>query len=201
MLGRDRSLYFPRLIRVNRVPIRDDGEREAYCLYWARMERELKLRHHKWVDDHWPQHRDRLVFVPAMPSGFEWVNDVVYVLSDSYLNEIRRMAQLALSEWNVHRPFDTAIREGCLSPAIELIKCCFLLLGDCVYDPNTRYFSREPRSRLLRYILGYRFWFHQTGSGLIWNHSGLQGFDAGSNLEFGDLVSTLRSHIEEIPVP
>jgi hypothetical protein len=78
---------------------------------------------------------------------------------------------MAMTEWSINRPFDTTIKEMCHSPAIKCIQVAFELIADCAYDEKDNYFLRVDNKYLIAPLLMFRFWQHQTGSGMIKEHS------------------------------
>ena len=83
--------------------------------------------------------------------------------------------------------FDTSVREYLLRPAKEFIDCAFYLLGDCWYDVESRWFSRDYPLRFnLHRLMIYRFWAGQTGRACQWWNAG-----------FDNLESRLKNHDDD----
>ncbi|KKN98492.1 hypothetical protein LCGC14_0146030 [marine sediment metagenome] len=170
-----RPLYFPQLFQVHGEatldgpdPIKNleflyNGEpvpKNFYVLDW-----------NKSLDIASKRYGDR---IPIFPNAPEWLDDVdkaVYVLSSNYVDGVRKAAKLAVSAWNEEWYFDTIVRDQGLKPAIEYVYYAFYLLADCLYDLETKYFARHPLRSILPQILAFEFWWFQTGSGNILEHS------------------------------
>ncbi len=139
---------------------------DGYVLDWSYVDKSREDKFNCWANDYWPE--KKLSFVPTIPKEYKWVENLKFMIPDTYLSEIRRNCHRASEEWNIRRPFDTCIREACLTPAVEHIFTAFYLLGDCVYDEKSfGYDHNFPYA----HILSYKFWMYQTGGGLIWYHS------------------------------
>ncbi len=163
------TLDFPKIVRIGEVTIRGK-EVDHYKLDWTDSETAKERKHEKWRLQCWPDLH--IPFVPSLPEEYkDWCDRLEFALSRNYLREIRRMAQMAKSEWAMERSFDTSVRDTCLDPAINFVWCSFYLLGDCVYDRDTKYYSRLGEAEIARYVLPYRFWCHQTGRGLTGDHA------------------------------
>jgi len=173
MLSRDHRLYFPRLERIGdfKMVRRVDGGQkntteDGYRLDWSKQEATIRKKYEDWRFEYHPE-KD-IPYVPQLPVEYdEWVKNLLFAIPISYLREIKRMTRLGLEEWDHYRPFDTMIRELCLEPATTMIRCAFILIGDCVYDPQAEYYSRSSKKQLASYIMAYKFWSHQTGRGVI----------------------------------
>lgn len=83
-----------------------------------------------------------------------------------YYEEIEYFKKMAISEFNKKRPFDTNIRERCLNPAIESVDLFFHLIYDSVLIFNEQ-FRGASNIEILKSLWLYRFWKHQTGSGML----------------------------------
>jgi len=137
---------------------------DGYMLDWSSVDKIKKDKFNCWASEY----SHKLVFVPTIPLEYKWIEDLKFMIPDTYLSEIRRNAHIASEEWNIRRPFDTMIREACLAPAIEHIFTAFYLLGDCVYNEKSFGYDHDfPYAN----ILAYKFWMYQTGGGLVWDHS------------------------------
>ncbi len=173
MLSRTNKLFFPRLERIGEFKMvrRVDGVQKittenGYRLDWSKQEETIRKKHEDWRSKYHPE-KD-LPYVPQLPAEYdEWVKSLLFAIPINYLREIKRMAQVGLEDWDHYRPFDTMIREQCLEPAKAMIRCAFILLSDCVYNPEVEYYSRQSKVSLAEYVMPYKFWSHQTGRGVI----------------------------------
>lgn len=185
MLGISSSLYFPRFRYLNRVYF-NKRDRSAsnlkltdgialYSLDWTPKDQACEEYHQKWLQEHW--NKCKIPFMPSLPEKYDtWIKSLTFAISHSYMNEITRNTRRGFEEWNIQRSFDTNIREYCLKPAIWHIYIAFYLISDCVYDPESNYYSRNYNENILiPHCLAYKFWAHQTGRGCIAEHA---DFDA-----------------------
>jgi hypothetical protein len=83
----------------------------------------------------------------------------------AYYQEIEYFKKMAIDEFNKKRPFDTTVRERCLNPAIEAVDLFFHLIYDSLVMFNEE-FRGTPNVDILKSLWLYRFWKHQTGSGM-----------------------------------
>jgi hypothetical protein len=114
------------------------------------------------------------------------------LIPKTYYNEIIHYRDLAIQEWSRNRPFDTNVRETCLSVGESCVDNFFYLLYDCIYIYNkdlfdnfnlimnkldTKEFDILERDNfhveinILRVLWLFRFWKNQTGGGLVINKS------------------------------
>lgn len=168
----DSGLMFPILGYAGKTSkARGAPERSLYTLTWAEQETELKQERPKvdslakfgLVD---PKTNTGL---PLQYDELMWTTK--FAIPKDYAAEIQRMTLAANNDWALERPFDTVIRERCLEPAIDYIWCAFYLIGDCVWDDEGHYFDRSWLSIAMPYMLAYKFWRGQTGSGLVCDHA------------------------------
>jgi hypothetical protein len=169
-----RSFVFPRLVSLGDVKFKSWSQQDSTTLYkldWESFDQEIYRRHQEWNRQCWPA--KELSITQQFDEPYETLlKNFRYTIPVHYLEEIRRSTQKALMEWNQERHFDTNIRDLCLGPAIAHIKVAFELLCDCLYDEETNYFLRSPQKHTAFVPLHLiRFWQHQTGSGLILDHS------------------------------
>ena len=171
------SLRFPRLVHLREAKnFRSERSMSIYKLDWSKMEESLKENHEcqRREVNPAPQARTYHDFFPALPDKYmKWVDDLQFALSSGYRREIVRTSNAALNEWSIERPFDTCIREYCLRPSHQFVNVAFRLLEDSIYDSEKNYFDRSDRKYTAKNLMLYRFWFHQTGWGLIWERSEL----------------------------
>ena len=197
MLRTTHPLYFPKLIYKGSVPMRQwektNKVADCYELDWVKKEEIAKRRHEEWVAKY---HKDQeLPYIPSLPEEYDrWLTGLQFVVSRAYVDEIRRNARRAVDEWNVSRPFDTSVREYCLSPAIKHVFVSFYLIADCTYDRDEGFYYRGPRKVLIAHAMAHKFWMHQTGVGCVERNA---EFDRLYNLCVKKSVSpTEREEIE-----
>jgi len=167
-------LHFPKLVRKGETSFKSWGETQKttdiYELSWHWKETILRENHMKWLKQSYP-HLD-IPFIDDLPEPYnQWMRKMQYAIPAKYLYEIRRCVQMAKVEYNIYRPFDTAIRDMCLDPGIKFVYVAFRLVADCAYDPKTGYFYRGEDKAFLTNALLFKFWMNQTGRGMIWQHA------------------------------
>lgn len=165
-----------------------------YRLDWKSFDAILKDRQQK---------RKKLksqIYEKALPEQYECLlENALFALDNDYIQEIQRNCKQAVIEWNTERSFDTIIREICLEPAIAHIRVAFKLLGDCLYDPDTKYFWHKPSQYFIPKAMIYKFWRHQTGGALPQHHAQLNKlkeridrFDKGEQKEIAAFLKTVK---------
>jgi hypothetical protein len=176
MLGIRNKLVFPRLKWVGEGPIVKgdiDSRRGVYRLDWAEFDGVLRKKHENWNKSHWPS-KD-LPYKSVLPPEYDLaLRDARFAINQSYEEEIKRNCRRSLIEWNIHRGFDTCVREMCLEPGQSHVWVAFKLINDCLYDADTRYFHRGSDKWFLANAMVYKFWGHQTGSGLLRRNARLE---------------------------
>lgn len=182
MLGNRSRLVFPKLVFDGTVKLSNgDSSQMLYHLDWSDFDKVMQKRHYDWNEET----KNRVKYFYPLPKEYDdMIKGLSFVLSEDYLTEIRRTSNKALEEWSCSRGFDTMIREMCLIPGESFIAVAFNLLGDSVYDKETNFFSRKIEKKIIPHALKYRFWFHQTGRGLI-----------PSKAEFDILKAKVASHV------
>lgn len=187
MLRLHNSLMFPSLVRKGEAKFKSHSDSEktttVYTLDWSYMD---EARAKKWVKwrERWNDIRTVDEFHGSLPPKYdEWVKSLQFALPMSYLEQIRKNTRDAVVGWGTEYHFDTMIRETCLKPAIANTLVAFKLLSDCVYDPETSYFSRNDNRIYATQAMLYKFWVGQTGRGLIKDHA-----------DFGRLDHLLKPH-------
>ena len=116
----------------------------------------------------------------SLPEPYETkVKNLRFKLNNEYSSEIQHQSMTALVEWAKHRQFDTMIREICLESAIANVWVAFSLLADCIIDENNNW-SRDDETVIFKYAMCYKFWFYQTGRGLVWENARLNKLESNS---------------------
>lgn len=129
------------------------------------------------------------------------VNSLMFGIDDAYMTEIKRNQERATEEWSLGRPFDTIIRDMCITPAIEHVKVFFKLLWDCACP-----FAEDKDKWWLANAMAYRMWMGQTGSMCVRRNAELDLSGRLSDnvrfcsplehVQFYDFVSALEKHRE-----
>jgi len=187
MLGHKKSLLFPRLVHLQKEEVKDyKGQLvNLYRLDWSGMEKILQENYE--ASDR--NRADQLLkkweeplgatlcppkdppFFPALPAKqVKNLDSCIFNIKPNYRNEILRNAKRAVAEHDIERKFDTNIREMCQQTVEAHVEVAFSLLADCFYDINEMKFSRDYVLKFMmpKWML-FRFWFHQTGWGLVWD--------------------------------
>lgn len=106
------------------------------------------------------------------PSKYQKIFDTEYLIPNEYLQELKHLESLAISEWERARPFDTVVREKLLDISIRTINCYFYLLEDC-YAQDYRELQKNGgvgkrgNVELVTTLNLFRFWKSYTGGGLL----------------------------------
>jgi hypothetical protein len=161
---------FPRLVFLKDVSFKGWSDpnktTKLYKLDWDGFDEVIKKRHTEHNAKCWPTST-----IPLIQKFYIYYEDLLqslkFALPTSYLNEIRRVTQAAEIEFSINRNFDTNIREMCHKPAISYTQVAFNLLCDCIYDEATNFYYRAENKYLIAPMLMFRFWQHQTGTGMI----------------------------------
>lgn len=222
MLSVFHSLFFPELVYDRDVhmasrstaPIGSGSHQiQLFRLDWTKMESALLQKHKDWQaqiltkSDKWNVAKKQQVqFVPGLPQPYlSIVDGFKFALNANSIKEIRRCVRCAFDEYQIIRPFDTGIRDMLLNPAISYISCAFKLLTDCLFDEVTNRWSRKiPLKMIASQAMLYRFWSHQTGSGLVREHADLdrlrevQKWTLRSTDETEETCRSISSFLESI---
>lgn len=210
---------FPRLIQLGDVNFKSWSSRDKTPLYkldWDAHDEIINEHHQTWNRKCWPA--KELPITINFPEPWESkLKGYRYAIPHEYMDAIHESTMKAELEWNQERHFDTNIREMCLKPGISFIEVAFRLLSDCLYSEETNYFLRDPNKWSIGVTLHLiRFWQHQTGSGLVLNHSRFHevesllsfkesqyGSDEGDDNQTSELrrfVKFAKEHVETIMV-
>lgn len=176
MLSKQHPLFFPKLkfVKEDQLVHKDAENSQSgrpiatYKLDWKEQEELIRKKHEKWKRDYHPG--KKLPFIGQLPYEWdEWIKSLVFAINDGYMQEIQYWTSEGLLAWNRsnYASADTMIREICLKPAIAMIEVAFALIGDCVYDPEKKWFSRIGKGFLSLPVMLYKFWAYQTGRGLL----------------------------------
>lgn len=181
MLGTRTNFVYPRLVLkdLDISPMPPHATREdivarySMCvLDWERQEDVVRLR--------FEQHDARKnnpdwVYTPTLPEPYDTiVKAAVFAINKDFLNEITRNVQCAWKEFNTWRRLGSSnLSELGWGAGIEHLWYAFYLLGDCAYDSETNWFVRGPKKSILQFAMPFKFWGHQTGDGMIWEHAKL----------------------------
>lgn len=178
-------MNFPNLIILDEIPNEDkkgDYQTLLLCkLDWTEIDNHKIKRSKEWISQFLLEKRskDEDRILKLILDEYDWERELYpnqfkhlfslldsFKIPKSYYEECKHFEDLALSEWNRRRPFDTAVREECLSVAIESSYLYFYMIKDAlmIYD------GRVDNSEMLQIIESvslFRFWKGQTGSGLV----------------------------------
>ncbi len=143
MLHKSRGLHFPNLSFIKETsfgPWGNDGTTRVYKLDWKGFR--------------------------MLPEPYDtWLRRFTFVLPNNYFEGITRCAQMANIEWGQYKPFDTAVRP--YMAGVGHVYDAFVLMADCLYDQNKDYYYRGKDKHLIRYALMAKFWFNNTGRGMV----------------------------------
>jgi len=172
MLSLSQPLYFPKLVHVGEATFKawTDTKKKTnlYKLDWSKSENFKRSNFNDWAK----RHKGISQYIGDLPEEYdEWLKDFTFAIPSHYMFRITDFSQKALAGWCARYPFDTAIRELCLKPAISYIEVAFKLIADCPYDKETNYFYRKDDKILIAHAALYKFWSFQTGRGLVEDHA------------------------------
>lgn len=185
MLGSGPELRFPKLVHVGyttltapkqlRVPIEqaEDAEIALYRLDWTDLEAWRRLEHERWVTRN---AKKEYPYQEPLPEPYaQQLAAARFAIRPEYYGELARNGQRAAEEWRVYRPFDTAVREMCLGPAMAHVEVAVDLLMDCLFDEGRLEFAwrRHGHKMILESSILWLIWYRQTGGGLLWKRARL----------------------------
>lgn len=165
---------FPHLVRQDEVSFKSwsDSNKTTtiYKIDWEKLD---QYKYQRFVEDAEKNSMpDSYQFPGTLPEPYDsWVKNLEFAIPVNYLEEIRYNARMAQMIYCSSHPFDTMIREICYEPAVAHVYVAFRLIADCVYSRKDNYFYRGDEKIIVPQALLYKFWIHQTGSGLIKEHS------------------------------
>jgi len=97
-----------------------------------------------------------------LPFRYEQIiKNLRFAISDSYLDEIRRVAWCSISEFNTIRKLDASIKQIYLKPTVAYISSAFTLLSDSIFDTETNFYYRGKNKVIITHLLLYKFWKNQ----------------------------------------
>lgn len=169
-------LVFPKLVVVDYEAKNHGGRAVLYRLDWsgkdavvkqrqAQRRQMVKERHGVEVEEEEGKEPTKL------PDLYETMLDRArFAVPPLYEREIMHCIAMAQAEWTVNRSFDTIIREACLKPAIAYVETAFMLLDDCMHDPERKR-DEHPLFIIGQSAMLYRFWLGQCGGGNYQRHA------------------------------
>jgi hypothetical protein len=191
MLRLSKTLLFPSLIPSGEAQFKNlpGGSTNLYKLDWSQTDR-IKENRLKGGP-----------FCGTLPEVLkDWSDRRIFAITEAYLKEIRHYTLRSAEEWD--RKSKLPDRSPAIAPAICYIQNAFHLLSDCIYDPETNYFSRSEEKFIAPFILSFRFWAYQTDPKNIKLYSNLSGLELvaqekGDGLETGTFIA-LEEHLIRI---
>jgi hypothetical protein len=178
-------MKFPDLIILDEVPNENkigDFKTLLLCkLDWTNLDNHKIKRSKEWISQFLLEKRskDEDRILKLILDEYDWERELYpnqfknllsifdsFKIPKSYYEECKHFEDLALSEWNRRRPFDTAVREECLSISIESIYLYFYMIKDALMIYDRRVDSSEML-QIIESVSLFRFWKGQTGSGMV----------------------------------
>jgi hypothetical protein len=178
-------MKFPDLIILDEVPNENkigDFKTLLLCkLDWTSLDNHKIKRSKEWISQFLLENRnkDEDRILKLILDEYNWQEELYpnqfnnilsfldsFEIPKSYYEEIKHFENLALNEWNRRRPFDTAVRDECLSIAIESVYLYFYMIKDALMIYNRRVDNSEIL-HIIESVLLFRFWKGQIGSGLV----------------------------------
>jgi hypothetical protein len=182
-------MNFPILIILDEVPnVEKIGDYKTLLvcrLDWSELESNKIKKSKEWILQFILNNRtsDEDKILKLILDEYDWHSELYpnqfkkvlslldsFKMPKSYYEEIKHFEDLALSEWNRKRPFDTNVREECLSVSIESVSTYFYLIKDAIYIWNKEVENSEI-PQIIECVSLFRFWKGQTGPGLVSNRS------------------------------
>lgn len=102
---------------------------------------------------------DDFLFPQQYKKIFSYHNS--FKIPKSYYDEVKHFENLAFSEWNRRRSFDTIVRDNCLSVTQESVYLFFYLINGAIRICNSHNEDHETFDNLLAVSL-FRFWSFET---------------------------------------
>jgi len=183
-------MNFPNLIILDEIPNEDkkgDYQTLLLCkLDWTEIDNHKIKRSKDWILRFMLEKRtqDEERALKSILDEYDWHQELypnqfkhLFSFSDSfkipksYYEEIKHFESLAKSEWKRKRPFDTNVREGCLTVSIEAVASYFYLIQDALYIWNSESIESSEIILILESVSLFRFWKDQTGGGLVTNRA------------------------------
>jgi hypothetical protein len=104
---------------------------------------------------------------------YNWINDIEYEIPKIYMFELRRLASTAIYEWGLYRYGDTYLTELCIEPVNTFVQSFFKYLYD---SRKIKDEISNKNSKIIIPFLIYRFWYRQTGGGILISKSGIDKY-------------------------
>ena len=183
-------MKFPDLVILDEVPNENktgDFKTLLLCkLDWTNLDNQKIKRSKDWISQFLLSDRnsDEEKILQLILDEYDWHSELYpnqfkkvlslldsFKMPKSYYEEIKHFECLALREWNRKRPFDTNVREECLSVAIEAISIYFYLIKDSLYIFNKVEDYSPEILQIIECVSLFRFWKGQIGSGLVSDRS------------------------------
>lgn len=171
---------------------KQDGDKIKWKKDWFKRQFQLSKEQSKAFN----QILDEYNWKPFLyPKKYQKIFDTEYLIPDEYLQELKHLESLAISEWERARPFDTVVREQLLDISVKAINCYFYLLEDC-YTLDYRELQKNGGSGkkddggLLTILNLFRFWKSYTGGGLLIDK-------ASENIKREDLKKWFEDEVKE----
>jgi hypothetical protein len=192
MLRFNNQLLFPTLKKISLHSL----NKSLFNLNWEKNDLLKK--------DHW-ENSSRLtsdsIFPGTLPKKYkDWVDTMVFAISNNLLEEIRYCSLKASEEWGRKKP-EYWEPLPLNNATISYIMTAFNLIADCLYDLKTENFSRDERKAHIPYILAYRFWIYQIKPEKLEFYSGFnpftRPFPATEKLNIEtELIEDLQEHAQ-----
>jgi hypothetical protein len=118
--------------------------------------------------------------VPRAVAGLP-TDAVAYVLDKTFALDGHHIAAVKYLKWlaESHRnhpllmPFDTVVREELMGIATEAARLYFMLLGDCIWDKDNKFFTRDPHRFAWKRLAAFLHFAGRVGGGRIEDQSGV----------------------------
>lgn len=142
------------------------------------------LQYHVAVN--WYDYAERIEELPEIPvCGLP--HDVVqrvigtqFAISPEYMSTIQYLAWLAVSLKDapvLEGGFDSDIRDSLFEIVEVTIQKFFMMIGDCIFVPESRNWSRDKFKDCWPRLAAYLWWVGRTGGGMYARHAGIDTYE------------------------
>jgi len=160
-------VHFPQLLFKEEICFPTNSSKAPlYKLDWSKFDAHGRQTLSKWNSLYKPE--VEIPYFSIVPENIEeLLNNRTFLLEGKYLNEINRCFRQAFEEWQIKKPFDTAITSMTMEIQKAYVFVGFKLLCDCLFDEKTFYYERSILKRIAPHAMAARFWQQYVGTGLI----------------------------------
>lgn len=191
-----KPLAFPEFVFQKKVNFEGSSNNQKgtalFSLDWDRFKEQTQYYSRE-------RNRPRII-----PQEYESLIYGYFAIPSAYLDEIRHLSYLSITEANKYKPFDPSIRDICFNVSVSCVNTAMRLVADCLFDVENGYYDRSYKKTLAQYALMFSFWAPQVEVGKVEEYSEIYRLRSLLSLPHGILpdedlketrsfVSSLRS--------